>query len=314
MNLKLQRLLYRLQDAAGDDKGNPGDGGGDGKPADGKPADQGGTGDGKPAAPESWWKEDWRDQVAKDDKSVKNILGRFATPADAIQSAIDIRKKISAGEIKMPLPKDAKPEDIAKWRTENGIPETPDKYELKLRDGLSIGKDDKPVIDGFLKAMHDKNTHPDVASAAVDWYYGEIERQTEERAVKDKALASEAHEALREEWGPEFRTNLNVVENLLATMPKDVAEDFKYGRLANGTPIMASPAAIKWLLNMNLQLNPHSKVVGNTAGNPASAIDDQIAAIEKTMRTDRKAYDKDEKMQQRLRGLYTDREGLKAKG
>ena len=32
MNLKLQRLLYRLQDAAGDDKGNPGDGGGDGKP------------------------------------------------------------------------------------------------------------------------------------------------------------------------------------------------------------------------------------------------------------------------------------------
>ena len=90
MNLKLQRLLYRLQDAAGDDKGNPGDGGGDGKPADGKPADQGG--DGKPAAPESWWKEDWRDQVAKDDKSVKNILGRFATPADAIQSAIDIRK------------------------------------------------------------------------------------------------------------------------------------------------------------------------------------------------------------------------------
>lgn len=312
MNLKLQRLLYGLQDAAGDDKGTAGGGAGDGKPADGKPADTGSTGDGKP--PESWWKEDWRDQVAKDDKSVKNILGRFATPADAIQSAIDIRKKISAGEIKMPLPKDAKPEDIAKWRTENGIPESPDKYELKLRDGLSIGKDDKPIIDGFLKAMHDKNTHPDVASAAVDWYYGEIERQTEARAVADKAKASEAQEVLREEWGPEYRTNLNVVENLLSTMPKDVADDFKYGRLANGTPIMASPAAIKWLLNMNLQLNPHSKVVGNTAGNPASAIDDQIAAIEKTMRTDRKAYDKDEKMQARLRDLYTAREGLKAKG
>ena len=318
MNLKLQRLLYRLQDAAGDDKGTAGGGAGEGgtesKSAGADTAGAGKGADTGGGAPESWWKEDWRDQVAKDDKSVKNILGRFATPADAIQSAIDIRKKISAGEIKMPLPKDAKPEDIAKWRTENGIPESPDKYELKLRDGLSIGKDDKPVIDGFLKAMHDKNTHPDVASAAVDWYYGEIERQTEERAVKDKALASEAHEALREEWGPEFRTNLNVVENLLATMPKDVAEDFKYGRLANGTPIMASPAAIKWLLNMNLQLNPHSKVVGNTARNPASAIDDQITAIEKTMRTDRKAYDKDEKMQQRLRDLYTAREGLKAKG
>ena len=311
MNLKLQRLLYGLQDAAGDDKGNPGDGGGgDGKAADGKGADTGG--DGKP--PESWWKEDWRDQVAKDDKSVKNILGRFATPSDAIQSAIDIRKKISAGEIKMPLPKDAKPEDIAKWRTENGIPESPDKYELKLRDGLSIGKDDKPIIDGFLKAMHDKNTHPDVASAAVDWYYGEIERQTEARAVADKAKASEAQEVLREEWGPEYRTNLNVVENLLSTMPKDVADDFKYGRLANGTPIMASPAAIKWLLNMNLQLNPHSKVVGNTAGNPASAIDDEIAKIEKVMTTDRKSYNKDEKMQSRLRELYTAREGLKAKG
>lgn len=306
---------YPLLDGEGDDKTT---GGGSGAPA----AD-GGDGKGAPAAPdagtapkgeESWWKPDWRDQIAKDDKTVKNILGRYATPADAIQSAIEIRKKISAGEIKMPLPKDAKPEDIAKWRADNGIPESPDKYELKLRDGLSIGKEDKPIIDGFLKTMHEKNTPPELASAAVDWYYGEIERQTEERAVKDKALASEAQEVLREEWGPEYRTNLNVVQNLLSTMPKDVAEDFQFGRLANGTPIMASPAAIKWLLNMNLQLNPHSKVVGNTAGNPASAIDDQIAAIEKTMRTDRKAYDKDEKMQQRLRDLYTAREGLKTKG
>ena len=305
---------YPLQDGEGDDKTT---GGGSGAAA---PAADGG--DGKAAAPdtgtapkgdESWWKPDWRDQIAKDDKTVKNILGRYATPADAIQSAIEIRKKISAGEIKMPLPKDAKPEDIAKWRADNGIPESPDKYELKLRDGLSIGKEDKPIIDGFLKTMHEKNTPPELASAAIDWYYGEIERQTEARAVADKAAASEAHEALREEWGPEFRTNLNVVENLLATMPKEVADDFKFGRLANGTPIMASPAAIKWMLNMNLQLNPHSKVVPSNASNPASALDDEIATIEKTMRTDRKAYDKDEKMQARLRDLYGAREGLKAK-
>lgn len=313
MNLQLQRLLYRLQDAAADDKTT---GGGSGSP------DSGAAGDtGKPAAAatdtakgeESWWKPEWRDQIAKGDKSVANILGRYATPADAINSAIEIRKKISAGEIKMPLPKDAKPEDIAKWRTDNGIPETPEKYELKLRDGLSIGKDDKPIIDGFLKAMHEKNTPPDVASTAVDWYYGEIERQTEARAVKDKAAASEAQEVLREEWGAEYRTNLNVVENLLSTMPKDVADDFKFGRLANGTPIMASPHAIRWLLNMNLQLNPHSKVVPSGSSNPASAIDDEIAAIEKTMRTDRKSYDKDEKMQGRLRELYGAREGLKAR-
>jgi len=307
MNLKLQRLLYGLQDAAPDDK--PGAGGGDPPPDD-----KGGTPpDAPPKGEESWWKPDWRDQISKGDKTVGNILGRYATPADAIQSAIEIRKKISAGEIKMPLPKDAKPEDIAKWRADNGIPESPDKYELKLRDGLSIGKDDKPIIDGFLKAMHEKNTPPDVASTAVDWYYSEIERQTEERAVKDKSLASAAQEVLREEWGPEYRTNLNVVENLLSTMPKEVADDFKFGRLANGTPIMADPNTIKWLLNMNLQLNPHSKVVGNTAGNPASAIDDQIAEIEKTMKTNRKAYDKDEKMQARLRDLYTAREGLKAR-
>lgn len=305
---------YPLQDGEGDDKttgggsGTPAPDGGDGKPA--APAPDAGT---APKGDESWWKPDWRDQIAKDDKTVKNILGRYATPADAIQSAIEIRKKISAGEIKMPLPKDAKPEDIAKWRADNGIPESPDKYELKLRDGLSIGKEDKPIIDGFLKTMHEKNTPPELASAAVDWYYGEIERQTEARAVKDKELASAAHEALREEWGPEFRTNLNVVENLLATMPKEVAEDFKFGRLADGTPIMASPAAIKWMLNMNLQINPHSKVVPNGGENAASAIDDEIAKIEKTMRTDRKAYDKDEKMQARLRDLYGAREGLNAK-
>ena len=97
-------------------------------------------------------------------------------------------------------------------------------------------------------------------------------------------------------------------------MPKDVADEFQHGRLANGTPILASVDTVKWLLNMNLQLNPHSKVVPNSAGNPASAIDDEIAKIEKTMRTDRKAYDRDEKSQARLRDLYTAREGLKGKG
>jgi hypothetical protein len=305
------KLKYPLQDAAGDDKGAGG----------GAAAADAGAAAGKDAAgvdagaksEDSWWKPEWRDQVSKGDKTVANILGRYATPADAIQSAIEMRKKISSGEIRMPLPKDAKPEDVAKWRADNGIPESPDKYQLTLRDGLSIGKEDKPIIDGFLKAMHEKNTSPDVASAAVDWYYSEVERRTEERATQDKALASEAQEALRQEWGAEYRTNLNVVENLLSTMPKEMVDEFKFGRLANGTPIMASPAAIKWMLNMNLQLNPHSKVVPNSAGNAASAIDDEIGQIEKTMKTDRKTYDKDEKMQARLRELYGAREGLKAR-
>ena len=94
----------------------------------------------------------------------------------------NLQNKIAAGEMRSTLPPNATEEQVKAWRSENGIPEAPEKYELKLKDGLVIGEEDKPIIDAFLKSAHGANMTAQQASQAVDWYYEEVERQTAQRA------------------------------------------------------------------------------------------------------------------------------------
>ena len=91
----------------------------------------------------------WND-VPTYDKKLKK-LGRYASPQAALDALFNAQARISSGELKAPLKEDATPEEKAAWRAENNIPETPDKYELKLSDGLIVGDADKPLVDDFLK-------------------------------------------------------------------------------------------------------------------------------------------------------------------
>jgi len=72
------------------------------------------------------------------------------------------------------------------------------------------------------------------------------------------------------------------------------------------------PDMARWLAMNARTINPVATVVPGAGANIAGAIDDEITSIEKMMRTDRQAYNKDEKMQARLRELYGARERAKA--
>jgi hypothetical protein len=67
----------------------------------------------------------------------------------------------------------------------------------------------------------------------------------------------------------------------------------------------------RWLVHNAKTINPMASVVPGAGANLASAIEDEITSIEKVMRENRKAYNGDEKMQQRLRDLYSARERAK---
>jgi hypothetical protein len=341
MNLKLQRLLYNVREedknGAGDGGGAPaGDGNGSGsdpKPggapaAAGNPGGDGGSkpaagaadpagasddkgaattgADGKPAAKpaasdDGPWGADWRTKMAGGDEAALKRLARYADPTAAVKALSQLQERISKGELKAPLGKDATPEQIAAWRTENGIPETPDKYDL---GALKIDPRDKPIIDSFLKTAHAKGMNAEQTRDSIDWYYSEVSRVAEERAAADKAAASAAEETLREAWGnTDYKANLASVNSLLATAPADVRENLTYGRLADGTPILAHAPTVQYLLGLALEINPASVIDIPGGGNRMDSIDSEIANIEKVMRTDRPAYNKDEKMQERYRTL-----------
>lgn len=259
------------------------------------------------------WGDDWRQRMAGDDTKALKRLERFNDPTEVFRSYRAIEQRIDSGELRSKLPADAKPEELTKWRQENGIPETPDKYDLKFESGLVIGEDDKPIVDGFLKHAHANNMTPDAVKANLEWYYSEVERQTSERHEQDKAAEQRAQDVLRPLWGNEYRENMNRISSLLAMGQGNLTEKLLRGRLSDGTPIGSDPDVLRFLATLSRELNPTGTIVPAAGGNVASAVEDEIASIEKLMKTDRKAYDADEKKQARLRELYAARDRMGAK-
>ncbi len=227
---------------------------------------------------------------------------------------ISLQNRISAGELRSALPKNPTPEQMAAYRAEIGVPESADKYELKLADGTVLGQgEDKEIIGSFTKALHEVNAPNSVAAKAVEWYYGEVARATEARHAKDRETVQATADALNAEWGREYRPNMNMVDGLLATFPDDVRDLFKGGRLADGTPLYAHPGVLKGLNAWAREINPVTTIVPNAGAGMAGGIEAEIAEIEKLMQTDRAAYNGDEKKQARLRDLYTARDKAAAK-
>lgn len=312
------RWLNVLMEEAGDGAGTGGAAGADGAGAAGKKdegagAGEGGTGQGA-GAKAYQWTDGWREQLSAGDDKAAARLQRFDSPEAIWRSYRAMEQRMSSGELRSVLPKDAKPEEVAKWRQENGIPETADKYNLTFDDGLVIGDEDKPIIDGFLKTAHVANMTGEQVKGALSWYYGEVERQSAERETADKKVQTETEDALRGKWGNDYRTNLNRINALLDTAPTGLKDAFLHGRLADGTPIGSSAGMLEFMALLSRQINPVGTVVPGAGANISNSIADEITKIEKVMREDRKTYNKDEAMQARYRELLSARERLGEQG
>jgi hypothetical protein len=267
----------------------------------------------KPVATPANWPDDWRDRLAGEDAKFRKRLDRFADPGALAKSYTQLETKLSSGQMKPAAPgKDATAEDVAAWRKDAGIPETPEGYLEHLDKGLVIGEDDKAAIGEFLKDMHAANADPAAVKQAVGWYYKNFESIQAEQAQKDDAVRQESEEALRAEWGADYRRNVNIINAHLGTAPEGVKDAFLNARDANGVPLASNPKLLSWMLGQALAENPAATVVPGGSGVAGASIDGRIAEIEKVVGT--KAYWKDPKMQDEYRQLLEARERLSSKG
>lgn len=268
------------------------------------------AGDPPPAAdPPADWPADWRAKVSTDPKHAKT-LDRFASPKSLFESYTSLRQKLDSGELRpvSEFPATGTPEQQAEWRKSNGIPETPEGYALQFTDGLVIGERDKEFVDSFLKTAHGANASPTQVNQMLQWYHSEQERALDMQEERDAQYLSQSDDVLRAEWGSEYRANINVIKGLVGTLPENVRELFVNARLGDGNALLNHPDMARWLVHTGKTINPVATVVPGAGANVTTAISDEIDQIEKVMKTDRKAYNSDLKMQQRLRDLYDARE------
>lgn len=317
--MKVRNQFFKLLSPEDDPAAPPADPPADPPPSDPPPSDQ--PPNDPPAdppadPPKAYWPEDWRKNVAGDDDKLLKRMERYASPKALAEALVSVQNRISAGELRGALPKNATDEQVKQWREENGIPEAPDKYDLQLAKGLVIGDDDKPIIDDMLKALHGVNANSAIASQAVNFYYQAIENAEAQRQEADRASAQASEDALRAEWGSEFRANLNSIDGLLATAPAGIKDQIKFGRLSDGTPIMANADAIRWLNNLAREINPVSTLIPNSGADISGSIDAELAKIEKNMAApkgtpEHQAYWNDDKAQARYRDLLNAKERSK---
>jgi len=270
----------------------------------------------KAVAPD--WPDDWRDKLAKGDEKARKRLDRFQSPADVLKSWQELERRMSAGEIKAKLPDNATDEQVAAWRKDNGIPEKPEGYLERLPKGLVIGDDDKPILEGYLARVHGKNASPEVVADTLDWYYAQQEEVIAAQAAADKAQEQAGADLLRAEWGGEYRSNINAVKSFLKSAPAtddgQLLGDLLMGaRLADGTLFGNNPAALRWMARLAYDANPAGFVAPGAAASQIDAVTAELDTIRKTMREDRAAYDKNEKMQERFRQLLLAQEKLSAR-
>lgn len=257
------------------------------------------------------WPKDWREKASGGDTKKLGRLSRYASPQALADALIAAQNRISAGELKPALKKDATPEQLKEYREAVGIPESADKYDLK---DFEINETDKALIDTYLTKAHATNQTPEQVKAGVESYYAIAEKMATDRRAQDAAISKEAEDTLRKEWGDDYRNNVNLVNGLLDGTPEGMRDRLMSGRLSDGTPIGSDPDVLRWLLGIELERNPTATVVSGAGGAMKETVEDEIKQIETFMREKRTSYNKDEKMQARYRQLLEYRINSESKG
>jgi hypothetical protein len=256
-------------------------------------------------------KADWRKVIGGDDAEAQKALQRFTDPKAFYKSYSEAQAKIRSGELAKPLAKEATAEQIAEWRKANGVPEKVEEYFAKLPNGRVLGKEDQPLFNEVAERLHKQNVPTAVMHDLVDWYYSSQESQAAAERQLDDADRQKAITALRNEWGPDYKANMNILDSWLDGLGPDLKKSFQNAILGDGSRLMNNTSAVKWLVGLARTMNPAVGLIPGGDGDMKS-LETEISTIEKFMRTNRAEYNKDEKMQERYRSLLSAREKLKA--
>ena len=162
-----------------------------------------------PAALPDWrasLPEDMRDNaVLKDVKDVPSLAKRLVDAQSFIGSAIKMPKA------------DAAQEELDKFYTRLGRPETPDKYDLKrpeMPEGVGY---DEELETHFRTMAHKAGLNNRQVQGLLDSYNAiQLQRITAADAQM-KQSTEETTKALQQEWGAGFEKNLNLAMNAVQT-------------------------------------------------------------------------------------------------
>lgn len=236
------------------------------------------------------WPTDWREQLAAgagDPKAAK-LLERFQSPADVAKALIAAQQKIRSGEYKRAAPPSDNPEELKAWREEQGIPESPDGYEIPGVDLATLDPATKDTLEFMRGKLHeaafDKGKAGVVAQLLQDVAVREIERTAQADATNRDAV----EDALRAEWGAEYRRNINMNGAFLNQHFGDGMEAVLNARAPDGRRLADMPEFNKFLNAMARANGSDVMFDGDVKG--GASIETRLEEIRRIMATNINEY------------------------
>lgn len=272
------------------------------------------TGGGSTAAAVFSWQDGWRNQLAKtstDPEKELKQLERYESPEAVWRKARELERRMSSGELRTSLKKDATTQEVAAWRAENGIPAKPEEYKVNMPAGKQPPKEDDAFLKAFQKHAHDANYTQPQFDAAVSTFYAQVDQQIQSDTEAEKKAVETCEEQLRKDWGGDYKTNKAMADALLDRAPSGFKDRILNGYTADGAQIKADPATWKWLVQLERELNPFATVVPGGGSGSAATVEARINELKGLMGNQNSKYWKGpeaEKLQEEYRNLVTARD------
>ena len=271
------------------------------------------------------WRKDYienakkavKDPTTFDEKKILSRLERYQSPNSALDTLIQLQERISRGEMRSVLPKDAKPETVAKWRADNGLPAAPEDYRAELGEGTVLGEADQAMINGFKKLAYEKNMAPEQFQAALGYYYDVIEQNAAKQEEADNKIRQTAEDHFRQQWGPDYRKNRAIIDAFLSSGPEGLKEMIFNARAADGTPLGSHIGVLSFLADRAREVIDATTILPGDAAAMGKSVTDELNSIRALMGDKASDYwkgPKAEAMQARYRDLVTANEKLMARG
>lgn len=250
---------------------------------------------------------DWRKSLAGENADWLKGLERFTDPGKFVESYFEAQRVIrEGGRVKVPGA-DATPEEIAAWNKARGVPESADKYEIKVKppEGIEVGEPTKQLLSSVTERLHKLGADAATVNFAHEMIYeqlaGEIAARTEAASAVQAATAA----ALKAKWGSEYEPNVKYAYQVLAqNVGKPVADSIAGLELADGSRLGDNQLYLEAMAQIGLQFREDPNFLEDPETRGAS-VDDQITSILKMRETadGLREYDKPE-TQAKLKKLY----------
>lgn len=241
-----------------------------------------------PVAPT--WRNDWREALAKGDQKTLERLARFPSVENVWDSYRQLEQKISSQKTAATLPDKPTPEQLTEYRKAVGVPEKPEGYLEKLPDGLVIGEEDRAAVDLLTERLHARNATPDIVADVIDTYYKIVEKNHNDMIEYQTTLKRDSGDALRAEWGPDYRPTINAITATLDGLDPETKELVEGMQLADGSLAFNHQGFMRWMSSLALQINPAAIVVPGGGGDKLDTIKGEIATYEAEMRKNINAW------------------------